>query len=198
MIKAIQKDKDIVVDILCRSFDANISVNYVVKQDRKRKQRLRNLMDYSFEMCFLFGEVYLSEDKKGCALLLFPDKKKASLKSMMLDAKLVFNCIGLFRLRKIMKRDAEIESSYPKEPILYLWFIGVIPEEQHKGIGSYLLNSIIQESENLRRPIYLETSKKENLRFYNAFGFITYDELNFGHPLFLVKREHLTQTHLTL
>ena len=36
MIKATYQDKDRVVDILAESFDDNQSVNYIVKQDKKR------------------------------------------------------------------------------------------------------------------------------------------------------------------
>src|SRR6185312_1340531 len=76
MIKATYKDKDRVVDILAKSFDDNQSVNYIVKQDKKRNQRIRKLMVYSFDICYLYGEVFLADDKSGCALILFPDKKK--------------------------------------------------------------------------------------------------------------------------
>jgi hypothetical protein len=60
MIQAAYKDKYLVVDILTKAFDSNKSVNYVVKQDRKREKRIRKLMDYSFELCWESGEVYLS------------------------------------------------------------------------------------------------------------------------------------------
>lgn len=47
----------------------------------------------------------------------------------------------------------------------------------------------MKESDGLKRPIYLETSVPENLRFYSKQGFTIYNELDFGHMLFLVKRE---------
>ena len=61
MIQAQHADKALVIDILCKSFDQNKSVNYIVKQDSRRKQRIRILMNYSFEVCYRFGNVYLSE-----------------------------------------------------------------------------------------------------------------------------------------
>ena len=50
MLKATYNDKELILDILCKSFDKNNSVNYVVRQDKKRKKRIRVLMDYSFEI----------------------------------------------------------------------------------------------------------------------------------------------------
>ncbi|MEJ7683000.1 MAG: hypothetical protein WKG06_35120 [Segetibacter sp.] len=76
MKKAELRDKNLVVDILTKSFDNNQSVNYIVKQDQKRVQRVSSLMDYSFEVCYLFGDVFLSDDKKACALVTYPDKKR--------------------------------------------------------------------------------------------------------------------------
>ncbi len=76
MIRANYKDKDIVINILARSFNDNKSANYIVKQDGEREQRLKKVMEYSFNVCFSFGEVFLSDDKKGCALILLPEKKR--------------------------------------------------------------------------------------------------------------------------
>ena len=41
MKKAEYSDKNLVVDILSKSFDGNQSVNYIVKQDEKRAERLK-------------------------------------------------------------------------------------------------------------------------------------------------------------
>lgn len=49
MKKAKQTDKDLIVEILTKSFDANSSINYIVKQDVKRVDRIRALMDYSLK-----------------------------------------------------------------------------------------------------------------------------------------------------
>ena len=69
MIQAAYKDKYLIIDILTRSFDTNKSVNYVVKQDKKRESRIRKIMDYSFEACWASGEIFLTSDKKGVVLI---------------------------------------------------------------------------------------------------------------------------------
>lgn len=189
MIRVHHTDKQLVLDILCSSFDHNNSVNHVVKQDKKREQRMRHLMDYSFEICRMFGDIFLSDDKKACALVLFPDKKKTSLKTIVLDLKMAIHCVGISRVLEILNRNSRIKKSYPKNPICYLWFIGVLPAERKKGIGSDLLGEVIRVADSLKRPIYLETSIRENLPFYRKFGFTVYNELEFGYKLFLVKKE---------
>ena len=166
MIKAKYTDKSLVVDILSRSFDTNRSVNYVTKQDKNRLIRIRNLMEYSFEICSLFGEIYLSEDRNGCVLLLIPDRKKITLKSFLLDLKLTLSCIGFSRIVNVLEREWKIKKHHPKIPIYYLWFIGVNPNTQNEGIGSTLIDEIINESILHKRDIYLETSTLRNIPWY--------------------------------
>ncbi|MDF3076874.1 MAG: family N-acetyltransferase [Sphingobacteriaceae bacterium] len=189
MIKASYSDKSLVLDILTKSFDTNKSVNYIVKQDKKRVQRVRALMDYSFEVCYLFGEVYLSNNKKACALILYPDKKKATLKSILLDIKLILSCVGLSNVKKALSRESKIKKIQPKEPMYYIWFIGVDPAYQNSGIGTELLNEVIEDSSRKKRPIYLETSTTKNLPWYKKFGFDIYNELDLSYKLFFLKRD---------
>ncbi len=189
MIKAKYSDKNLIVDILTNSFDTNQSVNYIVKQDQKRVQRVSFLMDYSFEVCYLFGDVFLSNDKKACALVIYPDKKKTTLKSILLDVKLILSSVGLKNIKKAIARESMINKIQSKELKYYLWFIGVDPEYYNKGIGSILLDEIIEDSEHKKRPIYLETSMLKNLPWYEKFGFQIYHELDLSYKLFFLKRE---------
>lgn len=186
MKKSNYKDKDLVVHILTKSFDTNQSVNYIVKQDAKRIKRVAALMDYSFEVCYAFGDVFLSDDKKACALVLYPDKKKTTLKSIFLDVKLILSCVGLKNIKRTLARESMIKKVQPKEFMYYLWFIGVDPEYQSTGIGAELLNDLIKDSELQKRPIYLETSTLKNLPWYQKFDFRIYHELDLSYKLFFL------------
>lgn len=189
MKNANYEDKSLVTDILTKSFDTNQSVNYIAKQDGKRLKRISALMDYSFEVCYMFGDVFLSDDRKACALILYPDKKKTTLKSILLDIKLIFSCIGIENIKKALARESKIKQLQPKELMYYLWFIGVDPEYQNEGIGSILLDEIIKDSKQKQRPIYLETSTLKNLPWYKKYGFQVYNELELSYKLFFLKRE---------
>lgn len=189
MVKAKQTDKNLVADILTKSFENNQSVNYIAKQDEKRLTRIRSLMDYSFEVCYSFGDVFLSDDRKACALVLYPDKKKTTFKSILLDIKLILSCIGVENIKKALSRESKIKQLQPKELMYYLWFIGVDPEHQNEGIGSGLLKDIIEDSKHKERPVYLETSTLKNLPWYKKLGFQIYNELDLSYRLFFLKRE---------
>ncbi len=189
MIRAQHTDKDLIVSILVSSFDDNKSVNYIIRQDSKRVERIKRLMEYSYDVCNLFGDIFLTEDKKGCALLILPDKKKTTIKSILLDAKFAFTCLGISNINKAMKREAKIIQMHPNGLLYYLWFIGVDSSNQNKGNGSQLLQDVISEGQKQNRTICLETSTLKNVPWYEKFGFSIYHEFDFGYKLYCLKRE---------
>jgi len=98
--------------------------------------------------------VFLSDDEKGCALVIYPDKKKTTLKSVLLDVKLILSAVGLKNIKKTLTRGSIINKIQPKELKYYLWFIGVDPKHQNEGIGSVLLNEIIERIANIRKDLF--------------------------------------------
>lgn len=189
MVKATHEDKTRVIELLTASFQENQSVNYIVCKDIHKMKRIRALMDYSFEMCFQFGEVWLADDDQAAALILFPQQKRTTILSIWLDLKLIVQAIGLSGMVKALNREIKIKGKQPKEPMTYLWFIGVDTASQHRGIGSKLLDEIIRSSNGRQLPVYLETSTLENLPWYERFKFKAYDQLDLGYPLYFLKRE---------
>lgn len=189
MIQATRKDKPFIIDLLSRAFDDNKSVNYVILQDKRRRERIRRLMDYSFEMCYRYGKVYLSAEGKGCALVLFPDQQRTTPAAILLHLKLITKGIGLSNVRKAMNRESAIKKRRPQNPLYYLWFIGVEHGERGNGIGSALLRGIIKEAEAMNRPVCLETSAPKNLPWYQKAGFSIYNELELGYTLYFLKSD---------
>jgi len=187
MITATSADRHIVIDILTSSFDTNKSVNYIIKQDNHKVRRIQRLMDYAFHMCLRFGHVFLSDDKKGCALMIYPEKKQNTFQTLIWNLKLAFFSIGITNLPKTVKRESEIKKRHPTDPFTYLWFIGVFPAAQGGGIGSLLLDQVLHYSKTQQRNVFLETSTQVNLPWYEKFGFRKYDELDLGYRLFFLK-----------
>lgn len=63
-----------------------------------------------------------------------------------------------------------IAAQVPAEPFTYLRTLGVEPTFQGRGFGSCLVEQVVQSAPALL-PIYLETAKEGNLRFYARHGF---------------------------
>ena len=102
-------------------------------------------MEYSYFVANSFGEIYISEDQLACALLIDPSKKKTTLKSIFWDLKLLFKCIGIFNIGKVLKREKSIKQYHPNEDFIHLWYIGVKKSEQGKGRGTQLMHQIIND-----------------------------------------------------
>ncbi len=189
MVEATNRDKELVVEILARSFDDNKSVNYLIPQDAKRMQRIKELIAYSFEMCRLWGKVVISENRKSCALVIFPDRKRASVRSLLLMGGLILKSIGLRNIGKALGRESQVHAHHPAMPIYHLWFLGVLPEHQGKGYGSQLLDELLADAHGMNRPVYLETSTQRNIPWYGKHGFSIYGEILLSYDLFLLKRD---------
>jgi Acetyltransferase (GNAT) family len=188
MKKANYDDKKTVIEILSLSFYDNQSVNYIINHGHNRKE-IAALMDYSFDVCQEFGDIWLSENREACALVLYPHTKRTTIKSVWFDIKLIFQAIGLTNIQKAIGRESKIKMLQPKVEMAYLWFIGVDPHHQHAGNGSNLLKEVIAEAQKRNLPVYLETSTLKNLPWYKRFGFEIYNQLELGYTLFFLKRE---------
>ena len=188
MIPATLNDKPLVVDILSESFDTNKSVNYVIKQDSKRAKRIKALMEYSFDNCYKFGQIWLNEDKSACALIMGP--KSFSFKALLWDIKFAVNAAGSLSVAlKASDKESKVKKHHPKHPFMHLWFIGVKKEDQGKGLGSNLIQEIEAEN-NGKQPIYLETSTERNLPFYQRLGFEIYHELDSPFKFYMMRKTH--------
>lgn len=188
MIRAISSDKKMICALLVSSFSDNPSVNDIVDGRRRWADRMVGLMEYAFELCMRCGEVWLSDDRRGCALLLFPHERRTTLYTVWLDVKLALGVVGISRLARVLRRDRLVRDLHPGQDKAYLWFIGVKPLHQKTGLGSALLSELISRYDSLGLPLYLETSMPGNLAWYRRFGFKQYDQLELGYRLFFLFR----------
>lgn len=177
-----------IVTILTNAFEDNQSVNYIVKQDQRRLNRIRWLMRYAVATGEDFGKVWLSPDLRAGAVTILPGAKRTTVASVRRDVALALLSTGLRNVYKTLRREARIKALHPKEPFCHLWFLGVEKEMQGQGIGSRLLQRILDHYDAQQRAVYLETSTLRNVPWYEKFGFEIYDELNFSYPLYMMQR----------
>ncbi len=83
-----------VVNILTRAFAQNRSVLAAVRRHGDAEKNIRGLMAYAFNLCIRYGDVLLSADGQGCALLLYPERKPENAYTLWLDIRLVWQAIG--------------------------------------------------------------------------------------------------------
>lgn len=104
----------------------------------------------------------------------------------MPGCEIIFQAIGLGGMSKTLDREAQIKKKQLKAPMVYLWFIGVSPLYQHRGICSKLLREVLDEAKRMNRPVFLETSILKNIAWYERFGFKVYDCLELDYTLYFL------------
>ena len=180
MIKATYGDKNYVVDILHSAFepikDPN-SINFIVKQDENRSERIRILMEYLFEDSMASGEVLLSNNRNACILVKYPHTEKKTWKWLKWQFKLVFQVIGIKNIFKILKRLSRLKKHHIKDPYIHPVIMGAKSEVNGLGIGVRLIRQLIDHYPNNELPIIIETTTDENLRIYNRFGFEVFKKI---------------------
>lgn len=66
---------------------------------------------------------------------------------------------------------AILEEHHPGAPCFHLQLMGVVPEQQGRGIGSRLLAAVLERCDATGTPAYLEATSAANRRLYERHGF---------------------------
>jgi GNAT superfamily N-acetyltransferase len=123
------------------------------------------------------GEVYSTKDLNAGACWLLPGKCNFTLLRLALSKfQLPF---AVYRFPSVARKRAigifdyldKIHRDCISEPHYYLMALGVSPQMQGKGIGSKLIEPVLQEADTLGYKCYLETETEINVKFYEKNGF---------------------------
>ncbi len=174
MIKASKEDKSNVLRIIEESFENNNSVNWVVKDDNRKKERLRALAEYAFDMGYAKKGVYLSEDGEAVAICFQESIKVNLLKQMYLQTRLFLQAISIKNIGEVLKRQKYLKSVKPTNDYMYFWFFAASDKGKGQGGAFSLQKGIYELSEKKQLPIYLETTIRKNKIVYERFGFENY------------------------
>lgn len=137
------------------------------------------------------GQVFTTIERQGAASWMPPDQWRPSLVDLareMPGALPLFGS-GLVRALRYLSR---IERLHPTDrPHWYLAVLGTHPDHQGKGIGSALMQPVLQRCDDEGLPAFLESSKEANIAFYARHGFELRDpiETEGGPTLYPMWRE---------
>jgi len=151
---------------------------FVYPDEKERKQKSQ----YGFYMLYRYGIKHgltyaTSNNLEGITIWLPPGKVYPSIWTMMrYGAFYTMRKVGLkMKAMKITMTVFKYEEERHKELVPYdHWYfqnIAVKPEEQGKGYGGLLINTMIKTIESDRLPIYVETNTEKAVSIYQKYGF---------------------------
>jgi ribosomal protein S18 acetylase RimI-like enzyme len=116
------------------------------------------------------GHIYTTPDRDSAAIWAPPGHWKVPNSEI---AKRTPAFIRLFGRRFVANLGilSLLEKNHPNDPHYYLEFLGTAPAAQGKGLGTALMQPMIDRCDEEGAGAYLESSKESNIAFYGRFGF---------------------------
>ncbi|RVW04817.1 GNAT family N-acetyltransferase [Rhodococcus spongiicola] len=160
---------------LAEAFDDDPVTSWMLPDAARRPVGLARLFSAEIRYHHLAGGgVELAESPQGGvvggALWDPPGRWKQSTLNSLLGFPAVARALGR-HLRVGAGAVQALDSAHPTEPHWYLAAIGTTAAGRGRGHGKALLNSRLSRCDAEGAPAYLESSKKENIPYYERFGF---------------------------
>jgi GNAT superfamily N-acetyltransferase len=166
--------------MLARAFAHDPFFSYLAGDAPERNQRMRD--GWSGILRFAsarLSHTWTTDDLAGAAIWLPPHHRTPLLDNLRLLRELV-RFAGWRRLRLVADAIEELERhrrSHVPGAHFYLSALGVEPERQGAGIGTALMEPVLDRCDRDRLPAYLETAAARNVLLYERVGFEVVEEL---------------------
>ena len=162
-------------EVLALAFHQDPIACYVFPEEARRHRVLRWMFHCHLRYGLRYGEVYTTDRVDGVAIWLSPGQTTQTLWRLLrtgaLPAPLRFGWSAFRRSMAFMDVATAWHRQYAPEAHWYLFYLGVTPAQQGRGIGSALLQPVLARADAHRLPCYLETGVARNLGFYERHGF---------------------------
>lgn len=150
---------------------------YVSSDPHRRARGVSVLYSGILRDSLRYGEVYASPEIGGVACWLPPGIPIPTFvreaRSGLLRLPLAFGWSGFRRLVEYGRWHAWLHHELAVDPHWFLATIGVDPARQRQGVGSALLEAVLQKADSQQVSCYLETHLLDNVRLYERHGFET-------------------------
>lgn len=178
-------ERRVLRDVLARAFWDDPVMAWLLPDERDRYARLRSFYAMELAAYARKGEVLTTDDLGVAALWAPPGTWKSTPVEL---ARVAHHGVRAFgrRLGKGMRAMEAFDRVHPAEPHWYLAIIGADPGRRGSGAGRAVIEAVLERCDAAGLPAYLESSKGENLTYYERFGFrVTSEEhLPEGGPRF--------------
>jgi GNAT superfamily N-acetyltransferase len=156
-------------------FDYPMFVHYFPDVEFRRR-RLAWYMGLALKCAMFYGEAYITDDGSGVLFFLPPKHTRLYMKNYIrvgiAHTPLILGLKTYMHLDECEKYVADTQEKLLKgRSHYYLWALAVDPKAQRKGCGGMLQKLLLDRADKEKLPVYLETHNKDNVPYYEKFGF---------------------------
>ena len=178
--RATDADRPALAETLARAFGDDPVMSWFFPEHDLRLARNRRFFAMRLRQLLPHGETYTVEGARGGAVWAAPERWRVGRVEEIRMSLLLLPAVWR-RLGSVLRGVEAIEAAHPTEPHYYLAVLGTDPAAQGEGIGSALMQPILETCDRDEVPAYLESSKERNIDFYARHGFRVTDELRLPH-----------------
>jgi ribosomal protein S18 acetylase RimI-like enzyme len=164
-----EADREAVVRLLDRAFQGDPVSGWVFPGEEYRRTTHHRLMAAFTDIVLADGRIDVTEDGAACALWLSvpaePHEEDEAGFAQLREAVDPAN----ERVELIGRLTAGIHPVGRAHE--YLWMIGVDPAHQGRGLGTALVEHVLERCDREGRPAYLEASSARSRALYERLGF---------------------------
>ena len=148
--------------------------DWFLRADAKREKARLRFFNYLMRVVRPGGGFVERPAGGGAAAVWMPFSyvRASSLTEDLHSLPTILYATGLARFRRALALQKDMHHHHPTDrEHAYLWFIGVSPQAQGRGIGSRLLQVATYRLDAAAMPAYLETQTERNVSLYRRHGF---------------------------
>jgi GNAT superfamily N-acetyltransferase len=164
---------------MARAFYDDPVMRWLLPDDNARTARLARMFAVMTRRHHLAGggvEVACDGPGVGAAALWDPPNRWRQTRREQLAMTPAFIRAFGFRSAKGQAVQEVMKRAHPEEPHWYLAAIGSDPTVRGRGFGQVLMSSRLDRCDAEHCPAYLESTKLENVPYYQRFGFAVTSE----------------------
>jgi ribosomal protein S18 acetylase RimI-like enzyme len=158
--------------MLARAFHADPVAAWACRPEDLRPRVLERLFGMRLRDIHPRGEIWTDDELRSVAVWAAPDQWHTTTRQDLAYASSLLHPRLMLRTPMVVTGMLGAQKVHPAEPPhWYLAILGTDPSAQGQGLGSTLMEPILQELDRDGVGAYLESSKEQNLDFYARHGF---------------------------
>jgi len=184
------QDLEAVSRLLAAGFQDDPVLAWTIPDTRRRRELLPPTFALFVEALARHGETYLSDDGAGAALWVPPEAESMDEHAAEKWGQRLSEVMGPDTARMV-ELMAALDEHHPHGSLYYLNLVAVDPQRQGQGVGSMLLEHVLERCDREETPAYLEATSEGGKRLYERHGFEALEPFTLpgGPPLYPMWRQ---------